>query len=149
MLRFPLSLHAEPSTRSGRRCVRLDGSDDAVITVQISDGTEAVSLASVGGRALCFPVQEISLFKGAAQGVIAIKLDAGDRLFGAVLTRADHRGLTVTTPQGREEIIRPRKYLSSRAARGRSVLKRGGFKPLAPVLTRYDLMYQQPQEGEE
>ncbi|MEL6343600.1 MAG: DNA topoisomerase IV subunit A [Myxococcota bacterium] len=145
-LRFSLSMHAEPSNRTGRRYAKLEKSNDGVVAVYVSNGTETVSLASARGRGLCFPVADISTNKGPAKGVIAIKLDKGDWVHSFELTTESMAGLTVTTPQGRQEIIRPNKYASSRATRGRHIIKRGTFKAWPRPLIRYDLMH---QDGEE
>ena len=141
-MRFALSLHSEPSNRTGRRYAKLGRGDDGVVAVYVSDGTEMVSMASEGGRVLCFPVGEISINRGPAKGVIAMRLDKSDRVLGFELTTESMEGMTVVTPQDTEEVIRPNKYAGSRATKGRTRIKRGKFKPWERPLLRYDTMHQ-------
>ncbi len=150
ILRFPLSLHDEVSTRSGRRYARLDGADDRVVNVCISDGTEQVSAATKEGRALCFPIAEVALVKGAAKGVTGIKLSDSDRLLAFDLTDQSSGGVQVRTTQGRAEVVRPNKYSASRAGKGRVVIQRGGFAEWDREAVRYDLVFaESTEEGEE
>ena len=72
-LRFPLSTHATPSNKNGRRYMRPDGDDDGVLAVYVSDGSETLSIASVQGRAICFPVEEVKIIRGSGKGVTGIK----------------------------------------------------------------------------
>jgi DNA gyrase subunit A len=140
IMRFPLSVHVEPSQKKGRRFARLEGRD-TVMAVYICNGTETVSLATKQGRALCFPVSEVSALKGAGKGVTAIKLEANDTIHAFGLTTELMGGVTVTTPQGRDEVVRPNKFLGSRAIKGKSIIKRGGFKPWERPMIRYDLQF--------
>ncbi|MDG1478968.1 MAG: DNA topoisomerase 4 subunit A [Myxococcota bacterium] len=137
IVRFPLSVHEEPSQKKGRRFARLQGRD-AVMAVEVCSGSETISLATQKGRALCFAVSEVSVLKGAGKGVTAIKLDAGDTIHAFGLTTKLMGGVTVTTPQGRAEVVRPNKFLGSRAIKGKSIIKRGSFKDWTRPMVRYD-----------
>src|SRR5260370_3379135 len=77
VLRFALASLAAVSTRKGRAVVRLDPvvSDDVVVGVESTDGTENVCLATKSARVLIFPVTDANVVSGAAKGVTAIKLD--------------------------------------------------------------------------
>ena len=148
-MRFSLAAHASPSNRTGRTFAKTSGDDDAILAVYISDNTEQVCIASAKGRGLCFPVKEISFNRGPAKGVLAIRLDSGDWIHSFTLAKNSNEGLTVITPRGRSELIRPgRKYSSSRATKGRTIIKMGAFKPRALPMLRYDLLYK-AEEGEE
>ncbi len=144
-LRFELSAHAEPSTRAGRRYMKPDEGGDGVITVLIADGGEDLSLATVEGRALCFPVMEVSFVRGAGKGVTAIKLDPADRVLAFGLTRDKMAGVVVRTRQGREEVVRPNKFAGPRAGRGREVLKRDRFVDWLVETVRYDELFRPPE----
>ena len=122
------------------------------MAVEVCAGTEMVSLATKKGRALCFPVSEVSVLKGAGKGVTAIKLDSGDSIHAFGLTEENMGGVTITTPQGRDEVVRPNKYTSSRATKGRSIIKRGSFKAWERPMIRYDQQFKNDDatgEGEE
>ncbi len=126
-LRFALSSHADVSTRSGRRYMRLSNAKDAVVAVYPSRGGEMVSIATRGARALCFPVEDAKIVRGAGKGVLAIKLRPTDAVFAFELTEQRLSGALVKTAQGREVIVRPSKFTGRRAGKGAVVLRRGGF----------------------
>ena len=88
--------YAEPSTRNGRLFMRLVGKDQ-VVAADVAAGDENVCLASKSGYVLIFPVLQISLFKSAAKGVVAMRLGSGDRVLGATLSNAARDGLEVET----------------------------------------------------
>ena len=147
-IRFALASHTEISTKNGRRYMRPDGDDDAIVAVYVTDTTEHLSLASEAGRALTFPVSEAKFIRGAGKGVIAIKLRDGDQILAFELTRHKFEGAQVRTPQGREETVRPSKFAGKRAARGSVVLKRGRFVEWTRDCIRYDLASQIDEDDE-
>ena len=125
--RFTLDGFTEPSTRTGRMYMRFDGEDEA-IGARLARGHENVCLASHDGRALIFPVHQVSVYKGAAKGVRAIKLEENDRVLGFTLSEKAREGFTVATNNGREEIVRTTKFdVTNRGAKGTLVIKRGYF----------------------
>jgi DNA gyrase subunit A len=126
-IRFTINGYTEPSTRTGRMYARL-GDGDQVVRAMIARGHENVCLASHQGRALVFPVHQISVYKGAAKGVIAIRLEKGDRVIQFTLSDMAREGLRVVTNNGREEIVRTTKFdPTSRGSKGTLVIKRGYF----------------------
>ncbi|HEX9659045.1 MAG TPA: DNA gyrase subunit A, partial [Rhodothermales bacterium] len=130
--RYPVQSFIDPSTRSGRSFMKVKGKD-TVLGVYASAGDENVCLATRDGRALIFPVQQISTFKGASKGVIAIRLSRGDEVIGFTLSDAARQGLSVITSRGRAETIRTTKFeVSNRGNRGKSVISRGGLSAAAP-----------------
>ena len=144
VLRFSLSAVVTVSTRKGRQVMRLDPtiSDDRVVGVEISDGTENVCLATRSARVLIFPVSEANIVSGAAKGVAAVKLDSKDRVIGFALADRMREGLTVRTSRGSEQIVRATKYpVTSRGGKGYAILQRGSLdeivydeaKPVPPV----------------
>ena len=130
--RFTLDGFMEPSTRTGRMYMRFDEDDEAV-AARLARGHENVCLASHDGRALVFPVHQVSVYKGAAKGVRAIKLEDGDRVLGFTLSTRAREGLKVETNNGREEIVRTTKFdVTNRGAKGTLVIKRGYFAEVFP-----------------
>jgi DNA gyrase subunit A len=131
VLRFGLAAVASVSNRKGRSVVRLDPtvSDDVVVDVEATDGSENVCLATRSARVLIFPVTEANIVSGPAKGVTAIKLDPKDRVLGFALANKMREGLTVRTTRGATQIIRATKYpVTSRGGRGYTILQRGGLE---------------------
>ena len=130
--RFTLDGFTEPSTRTGRMYMRLDDGDE-VWGARLARGHENVCLASRNGRALVFPVHQVSVYKGPAKGVRAIRLEEGDRVLGFTLSDAAREGLRVETNNGREEIVRTTKFdVTNRGGKGALVIKRGHFAEVYP-----------------
>ena len=102
VLRFSLAPLATVSTRKGRIVARLDPTfkNDLVVGVEATDGSENVCLATKSARVLIFPVTEANVVAGAARGVVAIKLEAKDRVIGFMLANKKREGLTVRTNRG-------------------------------------------------
>jgi len=125
-LRFPLTPHATPSTKGGRRYVRLSGKGDGVVAVVVTVGHENVCLATHKTRCLIFPVDEVNVLAGAGKGVQAIKLAGNDHVLGYTLASAARQGCEVETNRGASIIVRTTKYeVTKRGGRGRQMLKRG------------------------
>jgi DNA gyrase subunit A len=144
VLRFALASLGPVSTRKGRSVVRLDPgiSDDLVVGVEATDGTENVCLATRSARVLIFPVTEANVVAGVAKGVTAIKLDPKDRVLGFTLANRKREGLSVRTSRGATHIIRATSYpVTGRGGRGYTILQRGSLeaviqeeaKPVPPV----------------
>ncbi len=128
-IRMTLEAFAERSNRKGRtymRCRR----GERVMSAAVARGDENVCLASKEGRALIFPVSQIPIFKSAAKGVIAMRLqDSSDGVLGMAITTAARDGLEVETSRGRMEIIRTTKFeVQNRGGKGRTVISRGTLK---------------------
>ncbi len=135
VLRFALSAHSGVSTRKGRTIVRLDPawSDDRVIGVEATDGSENVCLATRSARVLIFPVAEANVVAGAAKGVTAVKLDAGDAVIGFALANRMREGLTVRTNRGATQVVRATRYpVTGRGGRGYGILQRGSLDTVLP-----------------
>jgi DNA gyrase subunit A len=126
-LRLPLATFAEPSNRAGRRFMRLLDKDE-VLVAHASSGGENVCLATRNGFALIFPVTQIPVMKGAAKGVIAVRLTANDEVLGLMLSSAARQGLEVETSRGRKEVVRTTKFeIANRGNKGRLVIQRGSL----------------------
>ena len=128
--RFPVRAFVEPSTRNGRIYMRFRPGD-TVLGVELCRGDENACIAARNGRALIFPIQQVSIFKGASKGVIAIRLDKGDEVIGFTVSDAAREGLRVRTSRGREETIRTTKFeVSNRGNKGKIVINRGKLSAL-------------------
>jgi DNA gyrase subunit A len=124
---FGLAALVEPSTRAGRRFMRLkDGAK--VVGAGVVQGDETVIGASTNRRALLCTVDEINYLSGPGRGVLLMKLDDDDQLLGIKLATTDQDTLTVKTSMGGEQRINTAKYeTTSRGGRGREVIKRGAL----------------------
>ncbi|WP_263786339.1 DNA gyrase/topoisomerase IV subunit A [Salinibacter grassmerensis] len=130
--RFTLDGYLEPSISTGRKYMRLEDEDE-VARVHLARGDENICLASHDGRALVFPVHQVSVYKGPAKGVRAIRLEDNDRVLDFTLSRRARQGLAVETNNGREEIVRTTKFdATNRGAKGTLVIKRGYFAEVFP-----------------
>src|SRR5690606_10794259 len=109
VLRFPLAPHEDISNRTGRRYARVADKDE-VLAVWPCDGSERVAVATTGGRAMLFPVAEVPLLKAAGRGVTGIKTRDDDRVLAFELARGALDGPAVVTGQGREMVVRERKF---------------------------------------
>jgi len=135
VLRFALAPLAAVSTRKGRLVVRLDPGfkGDLVVGVEATDGSENVCLATRSARVLIFPVTEANIVAGTARGVIAIRLDAKDKVIGFVLANKKREGLSVRTSRGAVQIVRATKYpVTSRGGKGYAILQRGSLDAVLP-----------------
>ena len=130
--RFTVDGYVEPSISTGRKYMRLED-DDEVVRTHLARGNENICLASHDGRALIFPMHQISVYKGPAKGVRAIRLEEGDRALDFALSTRARRGLAVQTNNGRDEIVRTTKFdVTNRGAKGTLVIKRGYFGEVYP-----------------
>ncbi len=131
-LRMPLDLFADPSNKNGRTYMKL-AKNDRVVMAEAVGGDENVCVASKNGYALIFPVGQIPVVRGAAKGVIGIRLGSGDYVLGATVSNAARDGLEVETSRGRREIVRTTKFdVSNRGNRGRQIIQRGHLNALIP-----------------
>ncbi|HLA63372.1 MAG TPA: DNA topoisomerase (ATP-hydrolyzing) [Rhodothermales bacterium] len=132
-VRMPLAPFLEVSNKNGRTYMRL-APKERVASAALAKGDENVCLASKQGRALIFPVAQIPVFRSAAKGVIAMRLqDGDDRVLGIAVADAARDGLVVETSRGRTEIVRTTKFeVTNRGGKGRVVIERGTLKSVKP-----------------
>ncbi|MBX3274477.1 MAG: DNA topoisomerase IV subunit A [Sandaracinaceae bacterium] len=132
--RFSLRAHREPSTRSGRRYMRV-GADDEVILVDLSDGQEKVAAVTEKGHVLLTEGEEIPILGGAGKGVKLIKLGAGDRVLAARALR-DMSTTLVVEKEGSSATfeITIRRGVTTRGGKGQPLFKRGRLARALPVL---------------
>ena len=118
------------TTRAGRRFARVAESDDLLVIDEIR-GDEVVCLGR-SGKGVRFGLAEVSELSGVARGVILMRLDAGDRLAGA-LTVSARTPLVAILEGGGERPLKPDAFPEGRRGnKGHKVVKRG-------VVARLDL----------
>lgn len=123
--RFPLSLHADISTKSGRK-VMLLVDDDALLGVVAASGADLIGVATSRGRALLFASEEIPIKLSAVRGVQAIKLSADDHILGFQATANKREGLRVRTGRGRDVTVCEASFpIGKRGSKGTVVLRVG------------------------
>lgn len=139
-VRFDLSPFKEPSTRLGRKFMKLRDGED-IIGVEILSAkskTPILAVVSQRGRVLLCKAQEIGALSGPGRGVTVMKVDAGDRLFTARLLPKKDDHLIVFKPDGSKLPISTKKYQPvTRGGKGHAMIKRGvlsGFEPSEIVL---------------
>lgn len=129
---FGLSSFAEPSTRSGRRFAK-PAKGSRVLSVLLVHGEETVIAASMERRALLCKVEEVNYLSGPGRGVMLIKLGPSDHLLGVKAVTRDSDALIVKTSLGGEQRVSLSRYgLTSRAGRGREIIKRGRLVSIVP-----------------
>src|SRR5690606_41421847 len=86
------------------------------------------------GHVLIFPIAQIPVFKGAAKGVIAMRIGSDDRVLGFALSNAAREGLEVETSRGRREIVRTTKFeVTKRGNKGKLIIRRGHLSRVIPT----------------
>jgi DNA gyrase/topoisomerase IV subunit A len=81
---------------------------------------------------LRFDAEEAAELSGPGRGVIFMRLDAGDRVVGALAPPAGERMIAVS-PDGREHKVRVADVPAGRrGGKGQKVVKRGGIAGLRP-----------------
>ena len=102
---------------TGLRAVTLD-EGDALVSVQITDGTNEVILASANGRAIRFEESDVRAMGRTARGVTGINMDEGDLITAAEVVRAEEK-LLVVTERGFGKRSETNEYrLTGRAGKG-------------------------------
>ena len=124
-LRSSLRPHRDPSTRSGRRFMRVDDGDELIYVGVYADGAR-LACASKLGHALICNASEVALLAGPGKGVRLIKLDDEDELIGARVLLSDKEALVVEKESGTEFSISAKKYkVVSRGGKGHALFQRG------------------------
>jgi DNA gyrase subunit A len=144
-LRFSLRAHREPSTRAGRKYVRLHDDfpkgGDEVVFVGVCAGDEKLAVATAKGRALVCMAHEAPILAGAGKGVRLIKLeDEDDAVLGARLMRDSTTPLVIEHENGKTFEVTVWKEVVARGSRGTPLFKKGravralAQEPEIPVL---------------
>ena len=126
--RVGLSNFRDPSTRGGRKYIRLaDG--DRVVHVERVDGAASAFLATTKARVLHFKLDSVPVLSGAGKGVKGIDLAKGDEVLGAKLCRRPADALHVENVNGSELPFGQMKYTpTGRGGKGVKTSQRTGFE---------------------
>ncbi|MFP6738934.1 MAG: DNA topoisomerase IV subunit A [Planctomycetota bacterium] len=131
-LRCSLAAFTEPSTRTGRKFMRVRGEEEVVGIHVVQGKKEVVMVASQEGRVTLFKSKDVKFLTGAGRGVLGLKLGANDRLIASAISARPRDRLRVFTTKGAKIDISTRKYkVSGRGGKGIEVIKRGGLSGAA------------------
>ena len=132
----PLDAHREPSTRAGRRFVKLVEGDE-VVTVELPEaGARHLLVATAKGNALRLPLADVPALAGVGKGKRALALEKGDRLVGATTRPKLH---LETTRGARDDLALKNVRLGALGDAPAAIKQRGGFKRALPTLGVVDL----------
>jgi DNA gyrase subunit A len=150
--RFSLRQHREPSTRSGRRYMRL-GEGDEVLAVGLSDGERRIACATKRGSALVTKEEEVPVLGGPGKGVKLIKLAKDDEVVAARVLDETNSPLVVENESGKTFEVGSARSIVGRGGKGTPLFRRGALvreipaTPVVPVLA-IDGKSQPPPKGE-
>ncbi|MGF1581684.1 MAG: DNA topoisomerase (ATP-hydrolyzing) subunit A [Gemmataceae bacterium] len=131
-LRIPFSGYRTPSTKAGRRYIRLVEKDKVVMACVVTDET-GIMVCATSGHVLHFPIEQINIVGSAGKGVLAMKLRDDATCLGGALISKKRDFLKVRTTGGKEKEFRPTKYEPvSRGGRGIEAVKQSGFAEIIP-----------------
>lgn len=113
-VRVPLADFSEPSSKVGRRWIKLED-DDRVCGAVALDGEASVVVLTERGFALSFHSSEVHTNKAIGKGQNLIKVADGDAVCAFDLAS---RGLTVLTPAGTEVSVDTKSVTGKRGSAG-------------------------------
>ena len=132
VLRISLSLFRTPSTKSGRKYIRL-APGDRVVHAELTDGADTLFLASEQARLLHFRIKDIPILANPGKGVKGLSLETGDRLLGAMLLRRPSDVLKAVNENGKTLSFGQMKYgATSRGGKGIKTSQRTAFAEIVP-----------------
>ncbi|MBA3313545.1 MAG: DNA topoisomerase 4 subunit A [Planctomycetaceae bacterium] len=127
VLRLSLSLFRMPSTKSGRKYIRLT-EGDRVVHAELAHDADTLFLASQKARLLHFRMKDVPVLNSAGKGVKGLSLEAGDAVLGAMLLRRPSDTLHVTNENGKTLAFGQMKYgLTGRGGKGVKTSQRTSF----------------------
>ncbi|MBI3410072.1 MAG: DNA topoisomerase IV subunit A [Planctomycetes bacterium] len=130
-LRTPLAPYRTESNKLGRRYVKLNDGDRAVMATVLGD-EKSIFLVSQEGHVLHFEVNEINILSGVGKGVIGIKLEEGDVCLGGGLIVRPSDQIQVVTTGDRTMEFTGRHDTTSRGGKGWEAVKRTSFVRVIP-----------------
>ena len=130
-VRFDLGPFQEPSTRLGRKFMKLRDQEE-VVSVETLDPaatTPILAVASQRGRVLLCNAEEVGVLSGPGRGVTVIKLEPTDKVLAMRLLFKKQDQLVVLKQEGGPVTITTRKYQPvTRGGKGHALFKRGTLK---------------------
>ncbi|RMH36500.1 MAG: DNA topoisomerase IV subunit A [Nitrospirae bacterium] len=136
-IRFDLTSFYAPSTRSGRKFMKIKEGEEVVgVDIAAQPSHALVAVATVKGRVLVCRAEEIASLSGPGRGVTVIKVEPGDRVLGFRVLHHAHDHLTVRKDDGSTIAISANTYqVVGRGGKGHTLFKRGMLTGLvAPEL---------------
>ncbi|MBX9679201.1 MAG: DNA topoisomerase IV subunit A [Gemmataceae bacterium] len=134
-LRIPFAPFRVPSTKVGRKYVKL-GEKDKVVIAAVLQEERSVFLASQSGHVIHFAIDEVNILSGVGKGVIGIKLEDEDICIGGVLVSRSTDMLQVETTGGRNMEFTGRHETVGRGGKGFEAVKRTSFiRVIPPAIT--------------
>jgi DNA gyrase subunit A len=131
-LRAPLGPFRTPSTKVGRRYIKLNDGDK-VVAVWLPKDEETIYLASANGHVIHFKIDDVNILAGVGKGVMGIKLEEGDTCIGGALMGGRFDKLVLETSGGRTMEFGRNKYdVTSRGGKGFEAVKRTNFVRVVP-----------------
>ncbi len=130
-VRFELAHFKEPSTRLGRKFMKVREGEEVVTieALRLASTRPILAVVSQGGRVLLCHAEEVGILSGPGRGVTILKLDSTDRLLAARLLYQKDDQLVVLKQEGSTLPITMRKYQPvSRGGKGHALFKRGSLK---------------------
>ena len=129
-VRFELSAFQEPSTRLGRKFMKVKNGEE-VVNIGFLGGSlksSLVAVASQRGRMLLCSAEEVSLLSGPGRGVIVIKLDSQDQVVAFRLLEDKTDQMVLLKQDGSKLPVSSKKYQTvSRGGKGHPLIRRGSF----------------------
>jgi DNA gyrase subunit A len=131
-LRTSLAPFRTPSTRVGRRYLKLNDGD-RVVVVWLPKDEKTIYLASSNGHVIHFAIDDVNILAGVGKGVMGIKLEEGDTCIGGALMGGRFDKLVLETSGGRTMEFGRNKYdVTSRGGKGFEAVKRTTFTRVVP-----------------
>ncbi|MFB3070967.1 MAG: DNA topoisomerase (ATP-hydrolyzing) subunit A [Nitrospirales bacterium] len=130
-VRFDLVSFKEPSTRLGRKFMKVREGEEVVTmeALSFSSKTPILAVATQRGRVLLCKAEEVGVLSGPGRGVTVIKLDSADRLLAARLLYQKDDQLVALKQEGSKLPITIRRYQTvGRGGKGHAMFKRGSLK---------------------
>ena len=143
VLRVPLGLHQDPSTRAGRKLLRLAKGDELVAVEVVPAGDEGhVLLATSKGNAAKLPFADVPLLSAAGKGRRGAKLAKQEQVVAATARPK----LTLETTRGSTDSLLARNVSKGEVGGGlQEVKQRGGWRRAVPTLDLFELPEQEQE----
>jgi DNA gyrase/topoisomerase IV subunit A len=120
---FDFETLREPTKRAGRKFVNLRKNDEVIAAKPVEGDLTAI--ASSAGKLLVFPIDQVSVLSGPAQGVRIIKLAQGAAVVGFE-TVDPESSLAVKPKRGKQKVISIKRFpRANRATQGKTLWASG------------------------
>ncbi|GJL54599.1 MAG: DNA topoisomerase (ATP-hydrolyzing) [Nitrospirales bacterium] len=129
-VRIELRTFQEPSTRLGRKFIKLKDGEEVVSLGFLEEtlATSTVAVASQRGRLLLCQAEDIPLLSGPGRGVIVIKLDQHDHVVAFGLLKDKQEQVILLKQDGTKLPVSSKKYQAvSRGGKGHPLFRRGSL----------------------